>query len=472
MQPGWSALRNFEQMHWFCVAAPAAFVLWGVIMWQRSIVHRIERSRQRRLREEMEAYAYLDTRPGTADGLPTLGRRVCQVIAEKSHFRRVALILRNPEGRLYIAASINIEQPIEAALARWGAASETNSPDFPHQIPLGNSSLTVLLDSGDESGLRTRVIIIPVRSTGRRSFVGAIAVCAANAIGIPRSLVAESLAPLETLAVKLGRAIENAAVADRLLRAEKLAGIGMLAGGIAHALNNPLTAVMGFAELIAETNSDPSTQEDAATIVAEARRMKETVDSLLSFWRPSIQREEPVFLDALIHELAAECSATLASRTVGLHIETPPSVPAVHGNRDRLRQVLEHLLNNAAQAIAGMQVGLEGIAMSGKHAIRISLSHDARNVQLIVSDTGPGFHEPTRIFDPFYTTREPGEGTGLGLSICYGIIREHGGEISAFNLHPHGAAVVLDLPIHTATQSGHEEPSISEIEDHQIRELA
>jgi signal transduction histidine kinase len=80
-------------------------------------------------------------------------------------------------------------------------------------------------------------------------------------------------------------------------------------------------------------------------------------------------------------------------------------------------------------------------------AIRVMVSHDVRAVQMIVSDTGPGFHEPGRVFDLFYTTQAPGDGDGLGLSICYGIVREHGGEISAFNLHPRGAAVVVELPI-------------------------
>ena len=71
---------------------------------------------------------------------------------------------------------------------------------------------------------------------------------------------------------------------------------------------------------------------------------------------------------------------------------------------------------------------------------------------MIVSDTGPGFREPGRIFDPFYTTKGPEQGAGLGLSICYGIVREHGGEISAFNLHPHGAAVVVELPLRAAVR--------------------
>ena len=79
--------------------------------------------------------------------------------------------------------------------------------------------------------------------------------------------------------------------------------------------------------------------------------------------------------------------------------------------------------------------------------IRVTVTHDQKMLRLIVSDSGPGFREPARVFEPFYTTRQPGEGSGLGLSLCYGIVREHGGEISAYNLHPHGAAVVVELPL-------------------------
>ena len=116
----------------------------------------------------------------------------------------------------------------------------------------------------------------------------------------------------------------------------------------------------------------------------------------------------------------------------------------MRGARERLRQVLEHLLNNAAQAI--MEFGPLEVDV-GAHAIRVTVSYDDRTLHLIVSDTGPGFKAPGRVFDPFYTTNEPEAGAGLGLSICYGIVREHGGEISAFNLHPHGAAVVVELPL-------------------------
>ncbi|WP_035349430.1 sensor histidine kinase [Edaphobacter aggregans] len=150
-------------------------------------------------------------------------------------------------------------------------------------------------------------------------------------------------------------------------------------------------------------------------------------------------------MGSLIRELAEACEAKLAARGVRLTMQVAEDAPAVRGSRDRLRQMLEHLLNNAAQAIgAAEQPGGDGLR---DDAIRITVGHDARAVQMIVSDTGPRFREPGRVFDLFYTTQAPGDGDGLGLSICYGIVREHGGEISAFNLHPQGAAVVVELPI-------------------------
>ena len=83
--------------------------------------------------------------------------------------------------------------------------------------------------------------------------------------------------------------------------------------------------------------------------------------------------------------------------------------------------------------------------LEGGHVIRVTVHEEERELQVVVSDTGPGFREPSRVFDPFYTTRDPAEGTGLGLSICHSVVREHGGEISAFNLHPRGGAVVVEL---------------------------
>ncbi len=270
----------------------------------------------------------------------------------------------------------------------------------------------------------------PLWTTGGR-MLGAVAVCGDD--------VEREMGPIEGLAAKLARTMENAALAERLLRSEKLAGLGQLAGGVAHALNNPLTAVMGFAELIAETTDEARVREDAGTIVREAARMRETVQSLLDLWRPATLIDEAVSLTGMVEELAVACFDALEARGVRLVVEIAEDVAAVRGSRDRLRQVMEHLLNNAAQAVA---------SVSGEeHVIRVAVRQDERGVQMIVSDTGPGFAEPGRVFDPFYVRQHVGEGAGLGLSICYGIVREHGGEISAFNLHPRGAAVVVELPV-------------------------
>ncbi len=426
-----------------------------------------DRQRDRRVRLELEAYARLDARMPDDGAINVLGDRVCKVVAEMSAFPRVALLVRDPEGRIYVAASTAMDQHTLDALIHWGqrvperaaiANPDPAAPDGRSLLPIGTRSLVLDLPPCSMQEPRPpvmmprvrpakppaqgRIIAAPLWTTGGR-MVGALAVCTnlANATDLVN--------PLEALAVKLARTLENAALADRLLRTEKLAGLGQLAGGVAHALNNPLTAVLGYAELIAATSGEERVRQDAVTIAREALRMRETVQSLLDFCRPAVQTQAPVAMPELVQELAADCVDTLRLRGVHLVVQAADQIPPVLGNRDRLRQVLEHLFNNAAQAISTAQASDTAVAKESTpdHSIRVMISSDTRALQVIVSDTGPGFPEPGRVFDPFYTTREPGEGNGLGLSVCYGIIREHGGEIRAFNLHPRGAAVVVELPV-------------------------
>jgi len=407
-------------------------------LWQRLRASMAERNRERRGREEMEAYIRLDARVGRDGDVRALGRKVCSVVAARSAFGRVAMLVRDAEGRLYVAASEGMDEATVAAVETWAARAvereRAGGAGMSGGVRMGAKSLVVPLG---ESG---RAIVVPLWTAGGR-MVGALVVRADSVMQVRRRVAEEAVAALETLGAKLSRSMENVELAERLLRAEKLAGLGMLAGGVAHALNNPLTSVLGYAELIRETAEGPRVRKDAGTIVDEAKRMRDIVQRLLEFWRPPVQREEAVDLVSLMKDLAAACEAKLAARGVSLTIQAADAVPPVRGNRERLRQMLEHLLNNAAQAIAA------DAKTQIDNAIRLTVSHDARAVQMIVSDTGPGFREPGRVFDLFYTTQAPGDGDGLGLSICYGIAREHGGEISAFNLHPRGAAVVVELPV-------------------------
>jgi signal transduction histidine kinase len=464
------------------ILAGAMLALAGLAWHQRRRMQlqAAERWRERRLRQELEAYAGLD--PSLARGLNAgldameaareLARRVCRTVSEKSAFTRVSMLLRNAEGRFACVGSVGIDDLTAAALHSWGeklvedersgrvgsGGTAVRHGARSYSIPLGEwSAFDREVGTWARSGRRERrrwrrAIVAPIRlgeahSLGR--MVGAVVVCA-DGHGLhgqggkwTGAALEGAIGPIETLAERLAVAMENEALAERLLRTEKLAGLGQLAGGVAHALNNPLTAVMGFAELIAETAEETRVRTDARTILTEARKMKDTVQRLVEFWRPASALDEAVDTGAVLAELAGACRDKLAERGVRLEFATAADLPAVRGSRDRLRQVFEHLMNNAAQAIAKARPREEGES----HSIRVTVSHDDAALHVIFSDTGPGFSEPGRVFDPFYTTKGPEQGAGLGLSICYGIVREHGGEISAFNLHPHGAAVVVELPV-------------------------
>ena len=457
-------------LHWGYVVGILGLGGAVLLMSHQRRLYAAERRRDRRIREEFEAYARFDARLREEDDVRGLARRVCRLVTKKSTFERVAMLVDDGAGRMYVAGSVGMEEALIGALHEWGERvmdQEQTAPDGAGRINnaginntginkterinhvmgtrVGAKSFAVVLGKRPTEAGCARAIMVPFWTT-RGQLVGALAVCADRLLTVGHRAIKEVLPPLEVLAVKLGRGMENAVPADKRQRAGDLSGevtgLALLAGGIAHALSNPLTSVLGFSELIAETASEPRVRAEAETIAQEARRMRETVQNLLTFGSPTAQVHEPVEMAALVRELAEECEGKLDGRGVRLTVEAEEDLPSVWGNGEQLRQLLEHLLNNAAQAIAA----LAEEEAEADQEIRLSVSRDAGWVQVIVSDTGPGFNEPSRVFDPLYTASEPDAGVGMGLSVCYGIVHEHGGEISAFNLHPHGAAVVVELP--------------------------
>lgn len=428
---GW--LSNLWALHWGCIIGILGLGSAVLLMGHEQRLHAKERRRERRILEEFEAYAGLDAALRGED-LRGLARRVCRLVSRKSSFQRVAMLTLDSEGRMQVTGSVGID---EMTVQELQVSGESMMEATPEEAPgrLGERSFAVVLGKEIADAGCGRAIMVPVHtSTG--GIRGALAVCADGLMSLRRHTVEETIAPLEALAVKLGRAIEGAEIVEQLERAEKLAGFGMLANGVAQELSDPLTTVLEFAEQIVDETKDERVQADAKTIVNEALRMRQTMQELVKFGQSEKRIDESVDITGLLRELAAECEEKLESRGVLLVVDAEDTVPAVRGSEDALRQVLEQLLNNSAQAIDSVDEDA-----LREREIRVSVSHDAASVQVIVSDTGPGFEVPEQVFDPFKPS------VGMGLGICYGIVHEHGGQISAFNLHPYGAAVMVELPL-------------------------
>ena len=217
---------------------------------------------------------------------------------------------------------------------------------------------------------------------------------------------------------------------SQVMQTEKLASIGRLVSGAAHELNNPLTAILGYSELIATDQEVPAAPRGFAEKIAQqARRTKNLVSNLLSFARQTPPQKRLTDLNSLVNNA---CQLRLASMPTKLSLlrDLQQDLPLVLGDDNHLLQVFLHILNNAIDAIAELGGGGE---------ILVRTQARGEHVVLEVCDSGPGIAEPARVFDPFYTTKPLGQGSGLGLSACYGIIQEHEGTIECFNLQPRGA---------------------------------
>ncbi len=241
--------------------------------------------------------------------------------------------------------------------------------------------------------------------------------------------------------------ITDAAVwQSKLMHAEKMAALGQLVSGVAHEVNNPLTAILGFADLLMENPEIPeSGRKDLRIILQEAQRTKQIVQNLLSFARQMPPQRKPVQVNPILRRTLQLRSYDFHSRGVEINERLDAGLPMVVGDSHQLQQVFLNIINNAYDAVRDL----------GRPArIEIISQQTDRNVDIIFRDNGRGIANAERIFDPFFTTKEVGEGTGLGLSICYGIVREHGGEILCRNNEDGiGATFIVRLPAATPMES-------------------
>ncbi|HWX38836.1 MAG TPA: ATP-binding protein [Candidatus Sulfotelmatobacter sp.] len=233
-------------------------------------------------------------------------------------------------------------------------------------------------------------------------------------------------------------------IQSKLLQTEKMASLGQLVSGIAHELNNPLTSIQGYAQLLLGRRSGPDRAADALRISQEAERAGRIVKNLLLFSREAKSERRAVRLNEVVERTLALRAYELKLENVDVDLVLDPGLPTTLGDAAQLQQAVLNLIVNAEQAIVMTR---EGDARGGRILIRTERLAGDR-LALRVSDDGPGIPPEIapRIFDPFFTTKPPGIGTGLGLSIVYGIVREHGGEISVDSPPAHGATVSIELP--------------------------
>lgn len=228
----------------------------------------------------------------------------------------------------------------------------------------------------------------------------------------------------------------------QIVQSEKLASLGQLAAGAAHEINNPLTAILGFSDLLAD---DPSLSEKAritaGKIRDQARRTKTLVGNLLSFARQVPVERTLLDLNTVVTNAVQLRTLDLHDTKIKIEMQLESVLPAVRGDGNQLMQVFFNIISNAVDAMEAADGG----------TLTIKTMRHRGNVVVLFTDNGPGMKEPHRVFDPFYTTKPVGKGTGLGLSICFGIMQEHGGKIFCYNGQRGGAVFRVELEAVLAT---------------------
>lgn len=246
---------------------------------------------------------------------------------------------------------------------------------------------------------------------------------------------------------------------EQLLNSEKMAAVGQLISGVAHELNNPLTAILGYSQLLSGSGQmGPLGIEYSEKLYKQAQRTHRIVQNLLSFARQHKPERLPTRINHILEDTLALRDYDLRMSNIRVHLNLAEDLPEMSADPHQLQQVFLNMVNNAVDAI---------LESSEDGDLWVCTRADNDKVYVEFTDSGPGVQEASRVFDPFYTTKPVGKGTGLGLSICYGIVTEHGGTIRVRNLAHRGASFTIELPLGLAAtpkdEAVQEEPSQSEV---------
>ncbi len=214
---------------------------------------------------------------------------------------------------------------------------------------------------------------------------------------------------------------------------------------MAHELNNPLTGVIGYCELLLESSGDNALKEKLGKVNNAALRCKKIIENLLSFARQHKIEKQYININDIVKHTLELKSYQLAIDNIDVVTELDSHLPYTMGDSYTLQQVFLNIVNNAHLSMR---------EKGGKNKLTVKSCHNEGVITVYFTDTGIGIHDSNikKIFDPFFTTREVGKGTGLGLSVSYGIIKEHNGEIYAKNMADGGATFIIELPVIAETE--------------------
>jgi signal transduction histidine kinase len=431
---------------------PKLFVAFGMILAvveDKSHAIRGMEQRAAEINRQLEQFSAITARLLSSAAPDTICPDIASAITELTSFSTALIHIQSPEGTLRVAGSSGLSQQfllmlqdrterctpadIQSLCAdalRIGKTAfllPSNKPSF--GVAAGKSEAR-----NDASPKRHAELLIPLCSAAGTCF-GSITVVAPYE---DSPICMQELDRVESLAADLAVAVAMKSLHTQLVWSEKLAAMGQLVAGVAHELNNPLTAIMGFGELIGDAVTSGRTSDQLKQLMSETRRMKRITDNLLRFSRQSSAETNMAHFEPVVQEVLTLCEYYTRTSKVRVVTEIAPDLPLLAINEDEIKQVLLNLFSNSCDALQGF---------AGDKEIRIRACKDGARAVIQVQDTGPGFSNLNRALDPFYTTKPVGKGTGLGLSVCYGIAKRRGGALRIENVKPHGGLVTLEVPV-------------------------
>jgi two-component system NtrC family sensor kinase len=432
-----------------------AFGMILILLEDESLAAQTARDREHALNRQVERFAEITSQLLGAVDVPPFCEKIARVITEEGNFHRVVVLLADDNHHLHVAGHSGVSGQTLARVQ--SAASAMSVEDITHLCQsvqkVGKNSYRVPADRVADGRFMPSERKYEPTSKWQQGEQLLVSLQSHRGLSVgcffldePKDverITSEELSKIEILAADLAVAIDRTTMQRQLVLREKLVGVGQLVAGVAHELNNPLTAVLGYTELMGDYHLQPEVARDLGIVRREANRMKRIIENLLRFSRQSRTETTSTDFGPVLQDVLTLREYDLNGRGIKFSSTVPQPLPVVAIDPSQLKIVLSNLIANAIDAVQETrtkEISVEARDLGDKILINIT-------------DSGPGFPDLNRIFDPFFTTKSPGRGMGLGLSICYGITRQHGGEIYATNVHPSGACVSIELPTAAALQA-------------------